>query len=157
MEGWRGGGVEGSEGPLICQMGVSGRYRLCKSAGCGEAEALSAFSRDGRGGCSLLCFTRCKWKVTLQSACVGHQHTLSLSLSERERERERELFVCFKTINRLRPLVFRSVCLFQLQIIKLLFGPSQMFASIPHRKWEFEKTILDGERRGIEDRNESAR
>ncbi len=42
--------MEGSEGPLICQMGVSGRYRLCKSAGCGEAEALSTFSRDGRGG-----------------------------------------------------------------------------------------------------------
>ncbi len=42
--------MEGSEGPLICQMGVSGRYRLCKPAGCGEAEALSAFSRDDRGG-----------------------------------------------------------------------------------------------------------
>ncbi len=41
--------MEGSEGPLICQMGVSGHYRLCKSAGCGEAEALSVFSRDGRG------------------------------------------------------------------------------------------------------------
>lgn len=78
--------MEGSEGPLICQMGVSGRYRLCKPAGCGEAEALSAFSRDGRGGCSLLRFTHCKWKLTLQSACVGHQHTL-----------ERELFVRFKT------------------------------------------------------------
>lgn len=132
--------MEGSEGPLICQMGVSGCYRLCKPAGCGKAEALSAFSRDGRWGCSLLRFTRCKWKVTLQSACVGHQHSL-----------EREIFVRFKTINHHRPLVFGSVCLFQLQI------PSQMFASIPHRKWEFEKTIWDGVRRGIEDRNESAR
>lgn len=49
MKGWK-GGVEGSEGPLICQMGVSGCYRVCKPAGCDEAEALSAFSRDGLGG-----------------------------------------------------------------------------------------------------------
>lgn len=41
--------MEGSEGSLICQMGVSGRYRECKPAGCGEAEALSAFSREGGG------------------------------------------------------------------------------------------------------------
>lgn len=67
--------MESSEGPLICQMGVSGRYRECKPAGCGEAEALNAFSGEG-GGCSLLCFTHCKWKVTLHSACVGHERAL---------------------------------------------------------------------------------
>lgn len=49
--------------------------------------------------------------------------------------------------------VFRAVHF----LINFYCGPSQMFANIPHRKWEFEKTIWDGERRGIEDRNESAR
>jgi len=89
--------VEGSEGPLICQMGVSGRYRVvCKPAGCGEAEALRAFSREG-GGCSLLCFTHCKWKVTLHFAYVGHQRALPYT---RERERERELCTLYTLKNK---------------------------------------------------------